>query len=73
MIFRSLSDLEKALSGDCDPQIAAKLYLEVMRDKKAVELYEAQLVALRRSGARGKDARAEEIRAEEALRDAEKQ
>ncbi|KAJ7228264.1 P-loop containing nucleoside triphosphate hydrolase protein [Mycena pura] len=48
-----------------------RIVYELRREKRRWELQEARKVASRRSGARGKDARLEEIKAEENLKQAE--
>ena len=62
--------LEKII--DADPAEAQKLMDRLMLDKANDELEAARKVALLRSGAKGWDARKEEIKAEKQLEEAEK-
>lgn len=55
--------LEKALDGS-DPRSSAEIYFGLLLERTQLQLEEARLTALRRSGARGWDARAEEVEAE---------
>lgn len=57
---------------DADPAEAQKLMDRLMLDKANDELEAARKVALLRSGAKGWDARKEEIKAEKQLEEAEK-
>jgi len=64
--------LEKALDGS-DNRSSAEVYYSLLLERTRLQLEEARLTALRRSGARGWDARAEEIEAEKRVKDVEEQ
>lgn len=57
---------------DASPADAQRLMDELMLDKANEDLEEARKIALLRSGAKGWDARKEEIKAEKHLEEAEK-
>jgi ATP-binding cassette subfamily F protein 3 len=50
---------------------ASRVVMELRLEDKQHDLVEAQKIALRRSGARGKDARAAELAAEQHVKEAE--
>lgn len=52
---------------------SAGIYFDILLERTRTQLEEAQLTALRRSGARGWDARAEEIEAEKRVSEVQKQ